>query len=286
MLEVQTVIINADSVEPNVRDSIKAIIKNDKLNNLVRETGKPLFSNIERHLEELSFIKLFPYGRNGLHEYRERPFQRVTPSAYARARVMGSDPRFQSIEYLFYIQSIIEQEQLSSTINVCTRMRANNERVNNMHVYTMKLRGSSSYWNSSRSDLIAMINSLPQLPTWFITLSSRDLEWPDMLSSLLHAKYSNVKSTNYLDVDVATLKYEDRMDLLREFPVAAARHFDRRFKAFLRYIYANNRVLGGKVVDHWYRVEFQARGSPHIHMLVWVENAPAFDTAEGEIFIK
>ncbi len=76
------------------------------------------------------------------------------------------------------------------------------------------------------------------------------------------------------------------MDLLREFPVAAARHFDRRFKAFLRYIYANNRVLGGKVVDHWYRVEFQARGSPHIHMLVWVENAPAFDTAEGEIFIK
>ncbi len=155
MLEVQTVIINADSVEPNVRDSIKAIIKNDKLNNLVRETGKPLFSNIERHLEELSFIKLFPYGRNGLHEYRERPFQRVTPSAYARARVMGSDPRFQSIEYLFYIQSIIEQEQLSSTINVCTRMRENNKRVNNMHVYTMKLRVSSPY--SSRSDLIAMI---------------------------------------------------------------------------------------------------------------------------------
>ena len=32
----------------------------------------------------------------------------------------------------------------------------------------------------------------------------------------------------------------------------------------------------GKIVDWLYRVEYQQRGSPHIHMLIWLENAPTF----------
>lgn len=30
----------------------------------------------------------------------------------------------------------------------------------------------------------------------------------------------------------------------------------------------------GKISEFFYRVEFQQRGSPHIHMLVWIEDAP------------
>ena len=32
----------------------------------------------------------------------------------------------------------------------------------------------------------------------------------------------------------------------------------------------------GKIADWFYRVEYQQRGSPHIHMLIWLENAPSF----------
>ena len=32
----------------------------------------------------------------------------------------------------------------------------------------------------------------------------------------------------------------------------------------------------GKIEDWFYRVEYQQRGSPHIHMLIWLENAPIF----------
>ncbi len=32
----------------------------------------------------------------------------------------------------------------------------------------------------------------------------------------------------------------------------------------------------GKISDWFYRVEYQQRGSPHIHMLIWIENAPQF----------
>ncbi|XP_069122503.1 uncharacterized protein [Argopecten irradians] len=33
----------------------------------------------------------------------------------------------------------------------------------------------------------------------------------------------------------------------------------------------------GNVIDYFYRVEFQQRGSPHTHCLFWVENAPQLD---------
>ena len=32
----------------------------------------------------------------------------------------------------------------------------------------------------------------------------------------------------------------------------------------------------GKISDWFYRVEYQQRGSPHIHMLIWLEDAPKF----------
>ena len=33
----------------------------------------------------------------------------------------------------------------------------------------------------------------------------------------------------------------------------------------------------GKIIDYYYRVEFQQRGSPHIHSLLWVQDAPVID---------
>ena len=34
-------------------------------------------------------------------------------------------------------------------------------------------------------------------------------------------------------------------------------------------------------MDKWGRIEFQSRGSPHLHMLIWVENHPSLETPEG-----
>lgn len=41
----------------------------------------------------------------------------------------------------------------------------------------------------------------------------------------------------------------------------------------------------GKITDFFYRVEFQQRGSPHIHILVWIENAPKFEKYSDEEII-
>ena len=37
----------------------------------------------------------------------------------------------------------------------------------------------------------------------------------------------------------------------------------------------------GKIKDWFYRVEYQ-RGSPHIHMLIWLDNAPVFGVDKDE----
>lgn len=40
-------------------------------------------------------------------------------------------------------------------------------------------------------------------------------------------------------------------------------------------------VFGGKLLDFWWRVEFQCQGSPHLRIIVWFENHPSFDSEEG-----
>ncbi|KAJ8885640.1 hypothetical protein PR048_011838 [Dryococelus australis] len=45
-------------------------------------------------------------------------------------------------------------------------------------------------------------------------------------------------------------------------------------------ITSNHDVFGGQVVDCWWRVEFQCRGSSHLHMAVWVKGHPNFETQE------
>lgn len=37
----------------------------------------------------------------------------------------------------------------------------------------------------------------------------------------------------------------------------------------------------GKVIDFFWRIEFQNRGSPHVHSIWWVEGAPDISTPEG-----
>jgi hypothetical protein len=44
-------------------------------------------------------------------------------------------------------------------------------------------------------------------------------------------------------------------------------------------------IFGYPLKDYSIRIEFQARGSPHAHCLIWLEGAPNFNTPEGIEFI-
>ena len=58
--------------------------------------------------------------------------------------------------------------------------------------------------------------------------------------------------------------------------MTCARHFDYQINNVLRKFLLSSAKPIGKISDWYYRVEYQQRGSPHIHMLLWLEGAPVF----------
>lgn len=54
-----------------------------------------------------------------------------------------------------------------------------------------------------------------------------------------------------------------------------------RVQALLTFLTHNHEVLGGQMKDFWWRIEYQNRGSPHLHMVTWIKNHPSFETEEG-----
>ena len=69
--------------------------------------------------------------------------------------------------------------------------------------------------------------------------------------------------------------------MLRENLVRSALYFSKRWETFLKTHILGDTEPIGKVMDYYARIEFQNRGSPHIHAFFWVKGAPDMETAEG-----
>ena len=85
-----------------------------------------------------------------------------------------------------------------------------------------------------------------------------------------------VDNKEYSDTELENLNWEEKSRLIQSDPVTCARHFDFQFNQFLRHFLMSGAALLGKIADWFYRVEYQQRGSPHIHMLIWLEDAPVY----------
>ena len=126
-----------------------------------------------------------------------------------------------------------------------------------------------------------MIRQL-SLPTWFMLLSAADTRWIDLLKML--AKLNN--RVDYTDKDIEGLSWEEKTKLVQKDPVTCSRYFDHRIQEFLNTIRKCNCEPIGKLRDFFYRVEFQQRVSPHIHMLVLIENAPTLEKNTEEEIVQ
>ena len=65
--------------------------------------------------------------------------------------------------------------------------------------------------------------------------------------------------------------------------MTCARHFDYQFNQFLKTFLLSSGHPLGNIADWFYRVEYQQRGSPHIHMLIWLEQAPTFGHDDDDV---
>ena len=139
------------------------------------------------------------------------------------------------------------------------------------------LRGSPPYFEKAKKDLFAMIRQLGPA-TLFCSFSSAETQWLHLLKILGQL----VDEKQYTDEQPENFNWEDRCRLIQSDLVTCAQHFDYQVHQFLtNFLFSSAEPLG-KISDWFYRVEYQQRGSPHIHMLIWLEDAPKFQIDSDE----
>lgn len=97
-------------------------------------------------------------------------------------------------------------------------------------------------------------------PTLFVTLSAADLHWKKLHRFLDPAQTVSGSSRRMV---------QQRLQMISDNPIVACYFFNQRLDAFLKEVMFPKY----KVIDHWYRIEFQHRGSPHMHGVFWLKDA-------------
>ena len=69
-------------------------------------------------------------------------------------------------------------------------------------------------------------------------------------------------------------------------PVIVAKHFQHRIETFFRDVLVTKTKPIGKIVYYALRIEFQMRGSPHLHALIWCDDCPKQGHDNKQAYIK
>ena len=257
------------------------------------EGEKPVNIMTDVYFEAMSNPDKFPYGIGTFSSKRPR---KLTYRKYFNQRLLDVDGRFaRDLDYLFVAQYIVEAKQVMDDGNMFamrqkpsrqfTAAQAKDQAILSQYVrkdkaysFMKNIRGSPPYYQRTFYDLLAMIRQLGT-PTWFFTLSAADLKWPDMIQTI-----ARQYGVYYTDDEVAGLSFDDKSNWLKRNPVTAARHFQYRLNAIFQDFLKSTAKPLGEIVDYAIRIEFQARGSPHAHCVIWVKDAPKhLESADSEI---
>lgn len=144
--------------------------------------------------------------------------------------------------------------------------------------FMSSVKGTPAYWKKFLQEVLAMVKQLGP-PTFFLTLSCADLRWNELVSIIC-----KLKGRNMSDDEINSIDYTERCKLLNSNPVLVARHFQYRVEAFFKDIILNGPL--GKTQYYAIRVEFQVRGSPHIHSFLWTKDTPSLNNDNKEIYIQ
>ena len=253
------------------------------------EGMKPINILTDQSFEEMAFPHKYPLGKGGFSEERK---EKLTIRKFFNQRLLDVDGRFaKDVDYLLAAQYAVEQDQVDHLQSIVIRQMHGrlyqgekltaghlkdpeklNQLVQKDYGYRLlkEVRGTPAYWQKVHYEVLAMIRQLG-IPTWFLTLSAADMKWPEVIQ-IIARQYG----TSLTEEQVSNLSWEQKCTWLRRNPVTAARHFQYRLELFWSDFLKSHANPIGKVIDYMIRIEFQARGSPHAHTIIWIENAPKF----------
>ncbi|KAL5505209.1 hypothetical protein EMCRGX_G006609 [Ephydatia muelleri] len=226
----------------------------------------------QRHLDVMCFPTLFPSGQFGEFHPRDK---HVSASEYAKSRLLNKDPRFRKDpQYVFFLLWQQEMRQISAGIyNVLKStgkgkmpvheflagVSKSDESIEaNLSTIFQSVRGTKQYWFHRSSELKCMLREYGS-PTLFITFSCAEYDSEHI------SRYLRKVNDQPASYPVSKLCTED--------PVSVSRKFSQHFHDLFNTVVLKGSVLG--IVEHFYfKKEYQMRGAPHYHALLWIQGAP------------
>ena len=128
-------------------------------------------------------------------------------------------------------------------------------------------------------EVVAMVKQLG-IPAWFMTLSCADLRWPELFQILARTQGKNISNEQ-----VETLSCVERCQMLNANPVVVAKHFQHRVETFFTEVLLSQCNPIGKIT-YALHIEFQLRGSPHLHALIWTTDCPKLTSDSKDAYVK
>jgi hypothetical protein len=274
-----TMLTSPDFVTDNERQHI--------LNVAPGEGNRPMSIFRDKYSEELAYTGIFLGQKRPDNTNR---LAKVHYSEICKSELRRSDRRAaMCVENIFFKIKKLQMKILLGQSQVALRKCQRNSNIitagqlkqpgaldNMIHQdqgfkFLRAVRGSPPYFEKAEKDIFAMIRQLGSA-SLFCSFSSAETQW----IHLLRIVGKLVDNKTYTDTELENLNWEEKSRLIQSDPVTCARHFDYQVQKFLQKFLLSSAAPLGKIADCFYRVEYQQRGSPHIHMLLWLENAPTF----------
>ena len=186
-----------------------------------------------------------------------------------------------------YLRQATKLPNLTRT-DVLNLKHENLSRFNRTYEVFKNMRGTSMYYEQSKKNLLAHLRQ-NGCPTLFFTLSCAEFDWKDLLREIAETVYRRKVSDEELD----NLPISKRNKLISENYVQTTLHFQKRVEklfSLMQYdgFFGDTGSEKYHMSSYFYRVEFQQRGAPHIHSLLWLKDsnghdAPSFWLEEEQI---
>ena len=245
------------------------------------EKSKPVGLFFDKDAEELSFPCLFAGSRRSCNP-------KLSYCKLIKSELRMHDRRMCRISKIFFSFKKAQIKRVNDSIRICLRKHSVDFTASDCldDKFIDKLiqddrgysfleceRSSPVFWEKKKKEVISMLRQIGS-PTFFMTLSAAETKWLPLLVALM----KTVRNRVVTEEEAENLSYLEKRELISLDPVTCVRYFDYRLHKLLNIFKKANCLFGKhRVVDFYLRVEFQLKGSPHMHLLLWLDNTPVYN---------
>ena len=221
---------------------------------------------------------------------------------YIKHRVLSADSKYRrNSSYIFFLLLVKELIQLKRCKQTYMRqatklpnltkeslINVNKEdiaRYNRSYQVFKTMRGTSMYYEDAKKNVMAILRQKGS-PSLFLTLSCAEYSWKGLLREIMET----LEGRKVTEKEIEELSIPQKNKMISENVVQSTLHFQKRIEKELK-LMTHSKFFHDNcpysVSSYFYRVEFQQRGAPHVHCLLWLEDmnespAPTFWNSESD----